>query len=112
MVGNAEVIRGTQTLGDVSSWPGVATGSYYGELWHDASSLAQRYHPSAFVGHSLGATYAKQLASASSRPYVGYGRPGVGQMSSGDVANLGDPVSLLLSGSKRPALGHAISSYY
>lgn len=112
MVGSTEVIRGTAGLSDVLAWPGVATGSYYGELWRESEQLALTHHPEAFVGHSLGATYAKDLASKGAKPYRGFGRPGLGAMSSGDVANLGDPVSWGLWGSKRAALGHSTSSYY
>lgn len=111
LVGDTEVIHGTSSLSDVSAWPGVLTGSYYGSLWERAASLAEHTHPSAFVGHSLGATYAKELAARRGKDYRGYGRPGFGEMQPGDIANAYDPVSVLLHGGKRNRLGHSMSSY-
>lgn len=111
MVGQVEVMRGTANLNDVLSWPGVPAGRFYGKLWEEASSLARRYHPTAFVGHSLGASYAAQLADDYHASYRGYGRPGLGVQRAGDVRNVGDPVSALLQGQSRWAIGHSTSAY-
>lgn len=110
-VGTSLVVKGTSTLNDVAAWPGVLTGKYSGKLWRTALSMSRRRVPSSVVGHSLGATYARAIAAASGSKYVGYGRPGFGPMDSGDVANLGDPVSLFMRGAKRLEVGHALSAY-
>lgn len=112
MVGGVEVIHGTSSVDDVLHWPGVVTGRFGGRLWHQAEVLARKAHPVAFVGHSLGATYAASLSHKYHRPYLGYGRPGLGAGLRGDVANLGDPVSALLQVQKRMVVGHSLASYH
>lgn len=111
LVGDTEVIRGTSTASDVAAWPGVLLQHYYGPLWEEAKRLADKFHPRAFVGHSLGAQYAQFLAKVHGGSYRGFGRPGVGPTQPGDVANWGDPVSLLLFGNKQGRWGHSLSSY-
>lgn len=103
------MIPGTQSISDFLSWPGVLLGPY-GRKWHQSEALARRFTPSSFVGHSLGATYALELANRSGRSYRGYGRPGL-LVRPGDVMNLGDPVSFFALGYKRTGWGHGLSSY-
>lgn len=111
MVGDWEVLRGTASLGDVATWPGVVTGGFYGKLWSQAVALAKNALPAGFVGHSLGAAYARELSKRFGGEYVGYGRPGWGRSDKGDVANLGDPFTLFLRGHHVLAFGHSLASY-
>lgn len=111
LVGSFEVIKGTSTLEDVAHWPSVPLGRPSGRLWRQASRVANLYAPRGFVGHSLGAEWALKLSRRYGGSYRGYGRPGFGPSVSGDVMNLGDPVSAFLVGRKALSVGHSLASY-
>jgi len=110
MVGSTEVIKGTSTLDDVLSWPSILGSHPTGRLWSQSAQLSRNRQPTAYVGHSWGATIASHLAAEGGKPYHGYGRPGFGQALRGDVMNI-DPVTVLLRGERRGTLGHSLSSY-
>lgn len=110
MVGDTEVVRGTNSLADVMSWPTLALRHPRGPLWDRAARLAAARRPHAFVGHSFGASIASALADMHQRPFAGYGRPGLGAALAGDVMNY-DPVTMLMRGDRRPRVGHSLTSY-
>lgn len=65
----------------------------------------------AVVGHSLGASMARDSARLHGLEYRGYGRPAFFTSDPHDVSNLGDPVTWLLPGHHRLRLGHSLAAY-
>lgn len=103
-------LHGTRNAAQaLSDWPSLLTGRPVPEF-SSAKLTALRSGVRTFVGHSLGASWALDLARSLGGDYRGYGRPGLSHVR-GDESNFGDPVSFLQFHPTRLALGHSLSSY-
>lgn len=112
VAGDTLYVPGTQSLDDVLHWWEPVAHTYVSSKYRQAEEML-RSHPSVerVVGHSLGASYAHELAGKYHKQYAGFGRPVFGFTDPGDRLNIGDPVGLFGIGPKRLALGHSLSSY-
>nr|WRQ64988.1 hypothetical protein [Sobelivirales sp.] len=111
-VGRTVYMHGTRSVAQaVTDWPRLLVGAHPLEQQR-FEALSERVGARRVVGHSLGAAWAHDYVMHHPMVrYRGYGRPAFGLLHTGDVANLGDPVTWFGVGPHRWALGHSLAAY-
>lgn len=109
--GQTLYVHGTRSPREaLEEWPLLVAG-ISSPLRRQVEWMVRTFPIREIVGHSLGASMARDVALSSGLKYRGYGRPAFFTSDPGDVSNLGDPVTWLLPGHHRMRLGHSLAAY-